>query len=657
MILKPEQMPVLAIKMNRRDAQILKKKIENIDVKLDSEERAENMRLLEECRMWWDSLRNFRQRRRRNERYHRGDQWGDIIEDPENKNKFIREDEYIKAQGKVPLKQNVIRQMMKNLVGQYRKTSAKPLVSARGKDGTKGAEMLTNAISYVYDFNFLEQLDARTFEEFALSGLCIHKQGYKYIPSRDENDIKVKVINPNRIFFNTDIEDIRGDDIRIIGEIIDTPLDEIINTFAKTPADEERIREKYKYLSKDTFFEYTGLSAQKMNNLDFYLTEDTSKARMYEVWFLKHEWRTMVHDWADGSWEVNDLTLDEIEMLNQQRIEFAVKNGVNPEEVPLIEGEPIRERIWYVKYLTPYGETLWEGRSPYLHQEHPYSILAYPLIDGEVWGFVEDIIDQQRYINRMIILLDFIMSASAKGVLMVPQDVIPDGMTPEDFAEEWRSFNGVIIYKPSKYGQIPKQITSNSTAVGLADMLQYQMKFLNDISGIHGAIQGKEAKAGTPSALYAQEAENASTNTKDLFDSFYFFRQRRDEKIMKLILQYYNEKKYIAIEGNKEPVLYDPDVVRMNGKMYDLKITHTNDTPVYRQMINETLMRLVEMQMIDVKTFLENTTLPYASSILESLKKRETEMQQQQAAMAGNMQQIPGANPEAQQMLQQAIAG
>ena len=48
-----------------------------------------------------------------------------------------------------------------------------------------------------------------------------------------------------------------------------------------------------------------------------------------------------------------------------------------------------------------------------LFPEHPICCCFTPL-DGEVWGFVEDIIDQQKYINRLIVLQDMIISASAK---------------------------------------------------------------------------------------------------------------------------------------------------------------------------------------------------------------------------------------------------
>ena len=68
-------------------------------------------------------------------------------------------------------------------------------------------------------------------------------------------------------------------------------------------------------------------------------------------------------------------------------------------------------------------------------------------------------------------MLDFIMNASAKGVLLIPEDCIPDGMTPADFAKEWVRFNGVITYVPSqKHTKVPEQISANSTNIGITEM-------------------------------------------------------------------------------------------------------------------------------------------------------------------------------------------
>ena len=56
--------------------------------------------------------------------------------------------------------------------------------------------------------------------------------------------------------------------------------------------------------------------------------------------------------------------------------------------------------------------------SSYRHRSHPFVFKLYPLTDGEVHSMVEDVIDQQKYVNRLITLVDHIMGASAKGALL-----------------------------------------------------------------------------------------------------------------------------------------------------------------------------------------------------------------------------------------------
>ena len=67
---------------------------------------------------------------------------------------------------------------------------------------------------------------------------------------------------------------------------------------------------------------------------------------------------------------------------------------------------------------TPRGR--FSGRGfPHRHGSHPYVMKAYPFFDGEIHSFVNDMIDQQRYANRLITLYDWVMRASAKGVFAV----------------------------------------------------------------------------------------------------------------------------------------------------------------------------------------------------------------------------------------------
>jgi len=596
----------------------------------------ENVKLLEICRNDWESIRDFRRRRKRNRKYYRGDQWSDYVKDPDSaEGNMITEETYLKKQGKVPLKQNQIRQLVKNLIGQYRSNPSKAVVIARDTEGAKVSEMLTNALQSAEQVNRVATLDPRAFEEFSLSGAPIQKLSYRYWKERNKPEIYIENVNPNRIFFNSDVADVRLTDLRRIGEIIDTTLDDVVATFAKTKAEEERIRKLYRTVISEDFLFQQGLDPVKIDNLDFYIPRDPSKCRIIEVWQLKGSWKTYAHDLMDGSYSIVPETIKEIATLNRQRLEFGRAVGMPDEEIALIEAKEKYEQAWFVKFLTPYGQVLFESETPYAHESHPYALTLYPLLDGEVWGFVEDIIDQQRYINRLIILMDFIISASAKGVLLVPEDVIPAGMTPKSFADEWTRFNGVIVYKPNQSLSKPEQISSNSTNIGIHELLALQMQLITQISGVHEAMQGQAPKSGTPAALYSQEAQNASLNTLDYIQTFNHFIQDRDTKVLKLICQYYTEPRFLAVSGkqySQEAKMWDP--AKVKDVEFELVVTSGNDTPVFRSMIDSTLLQMLQGQMIDLEMFLQNTTLPFANQLLESIQSKK------QALAAGN---APGA--------------
>jgi len=619
----------------------------------------ENKNIVEHAAHLWYGLEEFRKRRRRARRYHRGDQWGDLIEDPDS-GQMMREEDYIRKQGRVPLKQNIVRQLVKNLMGQYRNNPTNTIVYAKNREDSAISEMVSNAIRSIHDINYTQHLDAATILEFTQCGMAVQKQRYRYIDERQERDIKFTKVNPARLFFNTDVEDPRLDDIRFIGEIHDMPLMDVIGTFAKTPQEEEEIRRIY---SVDYFRDFIGsgdaLSPKLIDNLDFMVTSNPGMCRVIESWFQKSEWRTIVHDYMDGTMRITEKSLKDIDQLNAQRIMEYAEFGVPQEEVPLMHARRRYHKFWYAKFLTPYGHCLFEDESPYEHKEHPYTLVLYPGIDGEVWGLIEEIIDQQRYINRAIILMDFIIGSSAKGLLLVPDSAIPyeDGKTEQDFADEWAKVNGVIVYKPKPGVEPPQQVSKNAIPVGLQELLTMQLKLSYDIAGIHQAIQGQQAKSGTPATLYAQEAQNSTLNVKDFMETFSFFKQKRDAKCLKNVLQFYQEKRALAVSDNNyapEARYYDPSKIK--GALFDLKVTQGADTPVFRQVIEDTLMNLFNAQAIDVKMLLEHSTMPYAQKLLDSINRREQEMMQQQQEMQGGGAAAPQEGqipPEMVQGLQQ----
>lgn len=147
---------------------------------------------------------------------------------------------------------------------------------------------------------------------------------------------------------------------------------------------------------------------------------------------------------------------------------------------------------------------------------------------------VEDVIDQQKYVNRLITLVDHVMGASAKGVLLYPDNILPEGYSWQDLRYAWAKPNGIVPYHPRGGNDRPEQISGNATNIGAYEMVNLQMRLFEQISGVSGALQGQAADASTGAQLYESQVANSSIALSDIFDTFNAFRNSRDQKISAL---------------------------------------------------------------------------------------------------------------------------
>lgn len=558
----------------------------------------------------------------------------------------MREDALISRSGKVPLKHNYIQQYIRNIHGQLLSSPTQTVVYARSRDDQPLGEMLTNALQACHQLNRIRKIDINVVEELCLTGIACAKVRYGYWSTKNRTDGKIDLVNINRLFFNADIEDPRLTDIRRIGELHDYTFDDLVRNFATCREDVQALREIYGICHDHTKLENLYENhASRLQNLNFLYTNDLGKYRVIEVWERLGRWVLYIHDYADGTEEIyTELTMQEVEAINASRIEQGMAAGIAPDTVKLIYAREQYEYYWRVKYLTPNGYCIKETESPYAHEEHPYVLAAMPVIDGRFKAVLSDVIDIQRYINRLLTLLDFIIGASAKGLLMVPQECIPDDMDIQDFAREYVKTNGVILIKKGAYDKLPKQISMNGTNIGAWEMFAQEMNIMQQISGLNGAVQGQVPRANTPSSLYAQQAQNSMMNFVVLFENYNMFCEERDEKLLKVLMQYYTTRRYIGTNGKTAGEMakfYEPEMAQ---KIEDFNLTaaKSNDTPVFRQMTDDLLMKLLESGRIPLEIFLNNCSLPGADKLLAEVKSFNEQ------AAAGQI------DPEALTQLQQA---
>ena len=650
---KEKLIPMSRITPNTKNGEM-----DTVAFRANNFERRRAFDVLIEAQHYWNEMDQFRKDRQRNKRYTYGDQWDDkICVD----GKTMTEEEYIKQQGNVPLKNNLIRRLVRNVLGVYRSQSKEPTCVARDRDEQKLGETMSTILQCNMQLNRMSEVYARTMEEFLISGFIVHRKSYGWRNGKE--DCWTDYVQPNNFFIDNNMRDFRGWDVGCLGEVHDISFGQLCEQFAETPEDYRKLKEIYKWADDKVYIanyaEKFGYS--RLDNFDFLFTSEPGRCRVIEVWRKEQKPRYRCHDYLNGDiYKIDEEDYyKDVVAVNEQRMQMAEATGMPPEEVPLVKATWFMDDYWYFYYLSPFGDILKEGETPFEHGSHPYVFKAYPFIDGEIHSFVADVIDQQRYTNRLITLYDWIMRASAKGVLLMPEDSLPDGVSMEDIAESWAEFNGVIVFKPSKSGQIPHQVANNSTNIGITELLNLQLKFFEDISGVNGALQGKPGYAGTSAAKYNQETQNATMSLLDMLESFSYFVVDGAYKDVKNIQQFYDGKRVFNIAGKTgAQIEYDPKKIR--DVEFDLSITESTATPAYRQLANDVLMQLWQANAISVEQLLEHGNFPFADELLQSIQSQKEQLQQGQTPQGVSpeiMQQAQqGANMQAVNQLHQAIA-
>ena len=582
--------------------------------------------ILMEAQYYWNQMEDFRKDRERNKRYTYGFQWDDMICVD---GKSMTEEEYIKSQGNVPLKNNLIRRLVRSVLGVYRSQSKEPTCTARDRDEQKLGETMSTILQCNMQLNRMPDVYARSMEEFLISGFIVHRKSYGW--RNGEEDCWTDYVQPNNFFIDNNMRDFRGWDVSVLGEVHDISFGQLCEQFASSPQEYRELRDIYKWAARKdyiaTYAERFGYS--RLENYDFLFTSEPGRCRVIEIWRKEQKPRYRCHDYQNGDiFKIDEEDYVRVVLAeNEERIRMAKEVGMPEEEVPLIKATWFVDDYWYFYYLSPFGDILREGETPYEHGSHPYVFKAYPFIDGEIHSFVADVIDQQRYTNRLITLYDWIMRASAKGVLMMPEDSLPDGVSIDDIAESWTEFNGVIVYRPSKSGKVPEQVANNSTNIGIAELLNMQLKFFEDISGVTGALQGKPGYSGESASHYNQQTENATKSLLDLLECFSCFVVDGAYKDVKNMQQFYDTKRVFNIAGRSgAQIEYDPKKIR--DVEFDLSITESTSTPAYRHLANDMLMQLYQSQAISVEQLLEHGDFPFADELLQSIKSQKEQLAQ-----------------------------
>ena len=611
--------------------------------------------LVARCNQAWESKRNIRETRERTNNYTFGDQWGDVIY---YKCGYITEREYLKKKHNVPLTNNIMISIFSTVTGLYAKQSTEPVCFARTSDAQWLSDMMSATVQANWQDTYMPDVLLTVFKDYLCGGVAMVRESYE---ERNEVfDTWTDYINPNYAFWEGG-SDPRHQDITLIGVLHDCSRPELYAKFVKPELgiSVEDIDEIFGFT--DDFNESSGLQQNEENslaNISFSSAANKSFRRVIEVWTketkLRYQCTDPIATNADDArfrCELSDI--GKIREINVKRKMMYDNAGVPKEQRAYIKTKLIVDSYWYYTFLAPDGTVLCEGETPYEFKDHPFTLKLFPFVNGEVHPFMGNIIDQQRYINRLIVMHDMAARSSAKGITIVPKSCIPDDMTPQEFADEFTEYDGLIFYETSRLNPNarPEIITSNAVQIGTTELLQMQLNLTKEITNVSGALQGKTPSAGTSASRYFLEQQNATTSLFALLSDMTVFTEKLARKKVSNIKQYYDDGRPILNKDNTDLIEYN----RLSARdvMFKVSIKESAATAAYQTQINDTALQLLQLGAINIMQYLQCVNLPFKDRLLQQVQSDEAQQQMQQQLLAQQQQMSPQQQQMSQQNVQQ----
>lgn len=442
--------------------------------------------LMRRVREAWEDAASLRYNRRRLKNFAYGRQWDDVTVTADGRR--LTERQRAVEEGRTPITNNIIRRMIKGILGHYSRLTA--LEKASSEDDTLG-------------FSPLCERDARALEELLISGTTIQYVG--------QGTGEVENVSPERFIFRRFTRS-DASDCGFMGRLLDLPLEEVLLRFSeRDPRRAETIRDAYRNAERRSSLFPTAREGE----CDPGSASLPGCVRVIEVWERRAMEILRLHDPERGDYRITSLSKTEsVDRLNARRRREGRREVSASYDI--IRG-------WVCTFLTPEGLVLDSFSAP----NHPFAVRFYPMIDGEVHSAVEDVVDQQKLVNRLVSTLDQIISASAKGVLLYPADQLPEGFTWRDVRRIWSNPSGILPFKRTSRTLMPHQVSNSGNSSGANDLLRTQLQIFDEISGATASSHGR-ASSITGEGMLRAQLENALISMLDILNSFHEFIAQRD---------------------------------------------------------------------------------------------------------------------------------
>lgn len=447
----------------------------------------------------------FRARRHTCMEYSFGNQWGDRHTGADGL--ALTEAERMRRGGRFPITNNLIRQVVKTIIGKWKYLTAIEETESRGaaRPDREGHSAVSAALCNCGRHN---GLDARALEEFLISGCTAQRVDRSGVVN----------VSPDRLFL-TPFTQPDASDARVVGMLHDMSLPEVLRRFSG--GGEKRIDALW-----NLFGRLQGHRADAPGDaasIEFGRTDNYATMRVIEVWHRSPRRILRIHDPRRGEYSVEPYSPE-----TQKALAKRTRSG----GAQLMWRQDVAD-LWQHTWLTGEGDVLLstvmaEDAAPEL------MVRCYPMLDGRVHSLVQDLLGQQRYVNRLVTLLDDVLRYSAKGALLFPADQLPEGVTWQQMRDLWSRPGAIIPFRRNSKNIVPTEINTGGSHAGATEMLKTQLDLFSRIAGTPLSAVNDRMNA-TSADMLRRQMENEMISLLDTLSAFREFTEGRNGRLRAIV--------------------------------------------------------------------------------------------------------------------------
>ncbi|OWY39346.1 hypothetical protein CEK28_08480 [Xenophilus sp. AP218F] len=516
----------------------------------------------------------------------------------------------LRDRGQWPIVINHISPAVNWILGSERRTRVDYRVLGRTEEDNVSADIKTQLLKYLSDSNRLPFERSEAFRSAVVAGLGWLEDGAQY--GDDGEEIYSRSVPWREMLYDSkarrDLSDAR---YLFRSKMLDL---DIAAALYRVPEERMHVLEgsalngvKYGVLHdmedevmREDEFDGHGFTVRSSSAMHI-----RRRVRVFECWYRVPEYRMQFRNGPASGERFDSANAEHVKLLQSG---FSVIDRFS--------------QTMKVAHFTA-GGMLWQGDSPYRHNDFPYTPVWGNRRgrDGMPYGLVRGLRDMQDDINKKHSKAQFILATTK---------VIMDEGAVEDInvlADEVARPDGIIVKRPNK--QLQLDVDRNLAPAHL-DMMQMSAQMIQSTSGVTDELLGRRTNAVSGAAITARQ-EQGSLQTSLYFDNLRFARQIQGEKQLALMEQFYTEAKVFRLTNEHGEPAYtrinDPNIPasQVAGTRADFVIDEAPYSASYRQAMVETLGALLQRMPPDVAAvmlpmMIEMMDLPNRDEVVKQIR-------------------------------------